>query len=177
MGVCFYVVDRLNKRGFDLGKGYWNGSWDWKTNKKIGPDSPIPETEIPAKEAVVPFSVEDMIAWVYFAWSETYHVNDAGTEPTDEDDRAYAKELGIKLWAFCEVAKWNVELRSDTFEYADEEAFQKSDPANFDANRYGLYPLVQSRYSGESSYIELDPKQEDQTKFEKMALDKLSVTS
>lgn len=139
MGTEYYVVDKKNKRSFDLGKNWY---------ERIVPGGP-------QEKPIEPVSVEELFKRTRATWK-----NDEDLGFTDE----WCWMISRKLWAFCQVAEWNVEFRWDTTDWDDE---YEHEPGNW----YGpsTYTCVYSRYNEINANLKPDPLAEQQKEWEERA--------
>jgi len=158
MGTIFYVADLTNRRIFMLGKGRW---------ANVGPDYDSLVQKCDPRHMVHRFKMltDDAIEELWgkcAVCKRTQPVHDAcvkcgaALEPNDSN-REYLDIVCRRLWAFCAVAGWKVELRCDAGDgYPDE----------YDGARK-LFATVESVYW--SDILDADPKHEEQRKFERTA--------
>jgi hypothetical protein len=135
MGTEYFIFDKKNKRLFSLG----NGTWDFFDDHVDGVEVPLDEVHRKV--------VED---WNRFRTSDF----------TNIEDPVFLL-LSQQLWAFCQVAGWQLEVRTDVTDYEDEYV------GSGWSEVWTPHPKVRSRYTGVK--LDPDPCAEEQEKWEQIA--------
>lgn len=128
MGVQFEALDRKNRRVFDLDKGNWFLS---------GIDGGKPMT------------VQEVRAGIVRVHEDRYG------KRNDVFGEEHATRTAVRLWAFCEVAGWDVELYSDAGDYSDD--------------AMAGWPMVGARCAGDFYRFDPDPCEEQMRAAEESA--------
>lgn len=142
MGVEYYVVGKTNKRMFWLGKGSWASLSE---RPALLPDWDAGAGHPAADGLALARAIRDRLRDAY---------RSRGYESAELF--AWVDEISARLWAFCCVADWCVELRNDCSDYADE-----SDDMS---NSHLPYLCVLSRYHEDG--LHADPMADRQAEFE-----------
>jgi len=103
MGTLWEALDKKNKRRFMLGKGYWGAT-------SIDGGKPMTLAQV----------VADIEGPVFRDW------------PRSGSPESWA-QFAANVWAFCEVAGWEISIYTDTGDY--------------DSDEEGSWPLVGGRWS------------------------------
>ena len=126
MGTEFYAVDKKNMRAFFLGKGWYDGHVLFDSVKRS--------------------SLVRMRSWVF-----DNRRNWCSDDEFDQDAKRSAESIAKKLWAFCNVANWNIEFRNDCNYYDDEQTVVDVD----------AYAVVFSCYDNDEFVVD-DPNASEQ---------------
>lgn len=138
MGTEYYVFDKAHKRIFSLDKG------DWSTFVLVG--------HVAGQTLELPLVREQLVrSWNWF--------RDASTSITYQDP--WINRVANKLWAFCQTAGWQVELRWDSKWYDDEYLGDDDDD-------HWWPPTVSSRFDDDQD-LDPDPCAEEQARWELVA--------
>jgi hypothetical protein len=136
MGTEWFVLDKKNKRQFGMGK------WE-----------PIGEFIAGLTANPAP-SYDQVLKILITTWNKGYVDHETG-----EHDE-WIRKLAQRLWAFCCVADWQIEVRSDVTDYEDEWEGEGR------LRQWKPHPLVISRYSG--YIVDPDPCAAQQAHWEKV---------
>lgn len=139
MGIQFWIADKANRREFWLGKGEWSDL--------------LPELQ---KAPIEPVSIEELDRRLRAAWLSSW------LDP-------YEPDKALALWAFCQVAGWNVELRRDTQDYDDEWILATATVTGTDATGAPLTEMVKCWKSTVKCVASLDPHDNDKLEDDPLA--------
>lgn len=142
MGTEWYLADTKHQRAMMLGKGL--GSL---LSRHLREAQPV--------DAGAPIDAAALRAAVHSLHDAT--VRDGLAFPTEADK---LDAFAAKLWAFCAVAGWSVEIRNDIGDYDD------------DSHRW---PTVASWYIGDA--LDPDPLAEEQARWEAVARETMQCST